>query len=189
MKLSKNLMSLLIASALGGSSLGIIPLHTSAASIKGAQSYTQPLSNELSSNPSGFVQPQSTMMKWNLTVSLDLLGISEKVNGLLQNTIFQNITREITNQTFAFAKNRYNVTVFTADSKFQHHFQGIKFHAKLNYNGTNYYVYVFETGTFNTYNQEETKPWAWAYKGWIRSNTTESIIQFYLPQIRSSIHL
>lgn len=182
MKLSKNITSLLVAGAIGGSSLGMIPLHASAASITGEQSYIQPLANEGSSHPSGFVQTQA-MMKWNLTVSVDTLGIAEKMNGLLQNTTFQNITREMTDQTFAFAKNRYNVMVFTADSKFQHHFQGIKFHAKLNYSGTNYDVYVFENGTFNTYNQEETKPWSWAYKGWLQSNTTGSNIQFYLPKL------
>ncbi|PGB02976.1 hypothetical protein [Bacillus toyonensis] len=183
MKLFKNITSLLLAGAIGGSSLGIIPLHASAASITGEQSYTQPLTNEWSSNPSGFVQPQSMMMKWNLTVSSDMLGISEKMNDLLQRTTFQSITREMTDQTFAFAKNRYNVMVFTADSKFHHYFQGVKFYAKLNYNGTNYDVYVFENGTFNTYNQEETKPWAWAYKGWIQSNNTGSNIQFYLPKL------
>ncbi|PGW48555.1 hypothetical protein [Bacillus thuringiensis] len=184
MKLSKNVTNLLIAGVIGGSGLGIIPLHASAETIKGEQNYTKPLTKELSSNPSGFVQPQSEMMKWNLAVSSDLIGISEKMKGLLQNTKFQNITREITNQTFAFAKNRYNVAVFTADSKFQHHFQGVKFQAKLNYGGRNYDVYVFENGTFNTYNQEETKPWAWAYKGWIQSNTNGSIIQFYFPKLK-----
>ncbi|PEQ02863.1 hypothetical protein [Bacillus toyonensis] len=185
MKLFKNITSLLVAGAIGGSSLGIIPLHANAASIQGEQSYSQPLTNEWSSNSSGFGQTQSTMMKWNLTVSVDTLGISGKMNALLQKTTFQNITREITDQTFAFAKNRYNVMIFTTDSKFYHYFQGVKFQAKLNYNGTNYDVYVFENGTFNTYNYVKTKPWAWAYKGWLQSNTTESSIQFYLPKLRA----
>ncbi|WP_232292586.1 hypothetical protein [Bacillus thuringiensis] len=106
------------------------------------------------------------------------------MNSLLQNTTFQNITREMTDQTFNFAKNRYNVMVFTTDSKFQHHFQGVKFHAKLNYNRTNYNVYIFENRNFNTYNQEQLKPSAWAYKGWIQSNNnTGSNIQFYLPKL------
>ncbi|HFK1812081.1 TPA: hypothetical protein ACGXQD_005144 [Bacillus cereus] len=183
MKVFKNITSLLVAGAIGGSSLGMIPLHASAASIKDKPSYIQPLANEWSSHSSGSGQIQETMMKWNLTVSVDTFGIAEKMNGLLQHTTFQNITREMTDQTFIFAKKRYNVMVFTSDSKFQHHFQGIKFHAKLNYYGTNYDVYAFENGTFNTYNQEEAKPWAWAYKGWLQSNTTGSNIQFYLPKL------
>ncbi|AOM14300.1 hypothetical protein [Bacillus thuringiensis] len=183
MKLFKKITSLLVAGAIGGSSLGMIPLHASAASIKDKPSYIQPLANEWSSHSSGSGQIQETMMKWNLTVSVDTLGIAEKMNRLLQNNTFQNITREMTDQTFAFAKNRYNVMLFTSDSKFNHHFQDVKFHAKLHYNGINYDVYVFENGNFNTYNQEETKPWAWAYKGWIQSNTTGSNIQFYLPKL------
>ncbi|MED3038494.1 hypothetical protein CBR56_28500 [Bacillus thuringiensis] len=183
MKVFKNITSLLLAGAIGGSSAGMIPLYASAETTKGEQSYTQFLTNEGSSHSLGFGQTQSTIMKWNLTVSIDTLGMAEKMTGLLQHTTFQNITREMTDQTFIFAKNRYNVMVFTSDSKFQHHFQGIKFHAKLNYYGTNYDVYAFENGTFNTYNQEETKPWAWAYKGWLQSNTTGSNIQFYLPKL------
>ncbi|MBG9617605.1 hypothetical protein [Bacillus cereus] len=183
MKLFKNITSLLVAGAIGGSSLGMIPAHASAASIKDEQSYMKPLTNEWSFHSSKFGQTQSTMMKWNLIVSVDTLGIAEKMKGLLQNATFQNITREMTNQVFTFAKNRYNVMVFTSDSKFQPHFQGIKFHSKLHYNGTNYDVYVFESGSFNMYNQEELKPWAWAYKGWTQSNNTGSNIQFYLPKL------
>ncbi|HHL0973932.1 TPA: hypothetical protein ACQUHP_005632 [Bacillus cereus] len=160
--------------------MGIIPIHASATSIKGKQSYTQLFTSESSSNPSG---PESKMMKWNLTVSLDFLVIYGKIKDSLQRNTFQNITREMTDQTFAFAKNRYNVMVFTADSKFLHYFQGIKFHAKLNYNGTNYDMYVFENGTFNTYNQEKTKPWALSYKRWGQSNHNESSIQFYFPKV------
>ncbi|MDA2638922.1 hypothetical protein PDQ79_31355 [Bacillus cereus] len=183
MKLFKNITSLLVTGVIGASSLGMIPLHASASSIQGEQSQTQLLTNEGSFNSSGFGQTQSTMMKWNLTVSVDTLGISKKMNALLQNTTLQNITREMTNQTFAFARNCYNVMVFTSDSKFQHHFQGVKFHAKLNYYGTNYDVYVFENGTFDKRNQMETKPWAWAYKGWLQSNNTGSNIQFYFPTL------
>lgn len=58
------------------------------------------------------------MMKWNLAVSVDTLEIAGKMNGLLQHTTFQNITKEMTDQTFGFAKNSYNVMIFTSDSKF-----------------------------------------------------------------------
>ncbi|OQR53310.1 hypothetical protein [Bacillus sp. CDB3] len=183
MKSFKTITGLLIAGVIGGSSLGVVPLHTSAASITDQQSYTKSLTNDLSSNLLGSVQPQSSMMKWNLTVSSDMLGIAGKVNDLLKRTTFQNIIREITDETFTFANNRYNVMVFTTDSQYRHHFEGIKFHANLNYFGTTYDVYVFEQGTFDKYNQVEIKPWAWAYKGWVQNSNTGSNIQFYFPKM------
>ncbi|ANS52103.1 hypothetical protein BM86_34520 [Bacillus thuringiensis] len=183
MKSFKTITSLLLAGVIGGSSLGSLPLHANAAaSITNEQSYTQPFTNERSSHPSGFIPPQSTMMKWNLTISSDMLGISGKINDILQRTTFQNLIRELADQTFSVANNRYNVMVFTADFQYRYHFEGIKFHATISYFGKTYHMYVFEKGTFNTYNHVQTKPWAWAYKGWIQGNTGANI-QFYLPKM------
>lgn len=186
MKRSKKVTSFLLAGIIGGCSLGGLPLQASAAPIANEKTYfTPPVEHHVNSIQLETTQHQSTMMKWNLTVSSDTLGITQKMIQLLQKTTFQNVTRELTDQTFSLANNRYNVMVFTADSRFHYQFQGIKFHANVSYLGTSYDIYVFEKGAFDTSHYVETKPWAWAYKGWIKSNSMNANIQFYLPNMRS----
>ena len=186
MKPSKKVTSFLLAGIIGGSSLGILPLQASAAPIAKEQThFIPPVEHHVNSNQLEIAQHHPTMMKWNLTVSSDTLGITQKMIHLLQKATFQNVTRELTDQTFSLANNQYNVMVFTANTRFHYQFQGIKFHANVSYLGTSYDIYVFEKGTFDTSNYVETKPWAWAYKGWIKSGGMHDSIQFYLPKVRS----
>ncbi|TJZ99963.1 hypothetical protein FA950_29215 [Bacillus thuringiensis] len=184
MKSFKRTMSFLLAGTIVGSSLGMFSLNASAASITNGQEYTKPVTvNASSLNQLETESLQSTMMKWNMTVSSDMLGITKKLSNVLQNTTFKNVTREITDQTFSLTNSRYNVMMITTDSNFHYQFQDIKFHASLNYYGMNYDVYVFESGIFDKYNHVETQPWAWAYKGWIKNENSGSNIHFYLPKM------
>lgn len=126
--------------------------------------------------------PQHTMMKGRMSIETDMLGISKKVNDLIRQVFFTNVTKELTTQMFHLANHRYHVMVFHADSIYNPDFQGVKFYAKLNYYGVNYHVYVFETGVSHTYNHDKPKPWEWAYKGWIDPGSSGAILQFYLPK-------
>ncbi|PHC34812.1 hypothetical protein COF09_31635 [Bacillus toyonensis] len=100
---------------------------------------------------------------------MDTLQIKEQVN-----TVFPNITRELTDSTFAIEKNRYNVMMFNAHSNYQHSLQVEKFHERINFRGNEYDLYVFEKGEFYKDTLIVNKPWA------IESDTTSSI-QFRLP--------
>ncbi|MED2766038.1 hypothetical protein P4283_29385 [Bacillus thuringiensis] len=179
-KIIKNIM---LASIIGGSSFGIIPLQANAAQeTKGIEHIQQAAQYSDHTKKLGMDEQASNTTKWNMTVGSDLLGIAPQVNNVLQNTVFQNITRELTDATFSIANNRYNVVMFTSHSNYEYHFQGIKFHATVNFKGNQYNLYVFENGKFYKDTPISDKPWAWSYKGWtLSSSTTTPYIQFYLP--------
>ncbi|HDX9707078.1 TPA: hypothetical protein ROY17_004801 [Bacillus thuringiensis] len=179
-KIVKNIM---LASIIGGSSLGIIPLQTNAAQeTEGIKQLPQATSYSDHAEQLGMNKQAPTTMKWNMTVISDSLGITQKMNYVLQNTVFQNITRELTDATFSIANNGYNVVMFTSHSNYEYHFQGIKFQATINFEGNQYDLYIFENGKFRKDNPRSDKPWAWAYKGWaINPSATTPYIQFYLP--------
>lgn len=177
----KKIKMVMLASIIGGSSLGIIPLQIHADQKIKEFENTKPVSS-YGDTIQNINKPTSTITKWNMKVHTDTLGIAPKVNEILQNTVFQNITRELTDSTFSLINNRYNVIMFTAHSNYEYHFQGTKFQATVNFRGNQYDLYVFENGKFYKDNPTSDKPWSWSYRGWtINSNTPTPFIQFYLP--------
>lgn len=169
-----------------GSTLGIHSLQTHAAQETTNSEQTSKKVQQVSMNSSnsyklGINDSESIVTKWKMTVFMDTLQIKEQVNTVLQNTVFQNITRELTDSTFAIANQRYNVMMFTAGSNYRHSLQGEKFYARINFRGNEYDLYVFEKGEFYKDTLIKNKPWAWAYKGWATKSDTTSVIQFHLP--------
>ncbi|MGH1286437.1 hypothetical protein [Bacillus toyonensis] len=182
----KSIKNFMLVSLIGGSSLGILPLQTHAAQettkSEQIQKHIQQVSmNNNDSHKLGIDNPESLVNKWEMNVFMDTLQIKKQVNAVLQNTVFQNITRELTDSTFAIANNRYNVMMFTAHSNYQHSLQGRKFYARINFRGNEYDLYVFEKGEFYKDALIVNKPWSWAYKGWAIESDTTSSIQFRLP--------
>jgi hypothetical protein len=178
--------SIMLANLIFGSSLGILSLQTQTTQKATASEKIPKDMQSISLNSGSFTQlgtnhPQSTINKWEMTVFSDTLQIKKQVNAVLQNTVFQNITRELTDSTFNIANNRYNVMMFTAHSNYQHSLQGKKFYARINFRGNNYDLYVFEKGEFYRDALIITKPWSWAYRGWATESDTTSSIQFRLP--------
>lgn len=174
---------IILAGVIFGSDLGIIPLQTHATQGTNGSEHIQQVTSYGDNTPGlGIDKQTSTITKWKMTVFTDTLGIAPKVNDVLQNTVFQNITRELTNSTFSIANNRYNVIMFTSHSNYEYQFLGEKFHATVNFRGNQYDLYVFESGKFYKDNPNPEKTWAWGYKGWaINSSTSTPFIQFYLP--------
>ncbi|MBW3496706.1 hypothetical protein [Bacillus sp. FDAARGOS_1420] len=186
MAIFKNIQNIMLVSLIGGSSLGILPLQTHAAQettkSERIQKDMQLVSFNGGDSPQlGINNPESPVNKWELTVFTDTLQIKKQVNAVLQNTVFQNITRELTDSTFDIVSNRYNVMMFTAHSNYQHSLQGKKFYARLNFRGNEYDLYVFEKGEFYKDALIVNKPWSWAYRGWATESDTTSSIQFRLP--------
>lgn len=173
----------MLASLIGGGSLGIIPLQSQAAQEPiGGENIHQISSYGNTYGQMSIDKLAPTTTKWKMDVYTDALGITSKVNDVLQNTVFQNITRELTDSTFSIVNNRYNVIMFTSQSNYEYHFQGTKFQAKVNFRGNQYDLYVFENGKFYKENPNSDKPWSWGYRGWtINQNIPTSYIQFYLP--------
>ncbi|MGH1287828.1 hypothetical protein [Bacillus toyonensis] len=179
----KKAKKLMLASIIGGGILGIIPLQSQAAQVPiGGENIHQIPSYGNNAQKINMDTLAPTTTKWKMNVDTDTLGITSKVNDVLQNTVFQNITRELTDSTFSIANNRYNVIMFTSQFNDKSHFQGTKFHAKVNFRGSQYDLYVFENGKFYIDNPNSDKPWSWGYRGWtIDQSIPTSYIHFYLP--------
>ncbi|MBJ8025704.1 hypothetical protein [Bacillus cereus] len=177
MKIFKNIM---LVGLMGGISLGILPLQTHAAQ-QTSKDIQQVSVNSSESHNLSMYPSELTVNKSGMTVFTDTLQIKNKVNAVLQNTVFQNITRELTDSTFNIANTYYNVMMFTAHSNYQHSLHGKKFYARINFRGNEYDLYVFEKGELDKTPLLTNKPWAWAYKGWATESTITSSIQFRLP--------
>ncbi|MCQ6337985.1 MULTISPECIES: hypothetical protein [Bacillus cereus group] len=179
----KKVKKLVLASVIGGGSLSIIPLQSQAAQVPiGGGNIHQISSYGKNIQKVNVNTLAPTTTKWKMDVYTDTLGITSKVNEVLQNTVFQNITRELTDSTFSIANNRYNVIMFTSQSNYEYHFQGTKFQAKVNFRGNQYDLYVFENGKFYKDTPNSDTPWSWGYRGWtINQSTPTSYIHFYLP--------
>ncbi|ANS52227.1 hypothetical protein BM86_34340 [Bacillus thuringiensis] len=178
----KAIKILLVVSMIGGGCLGLVPLYTSADFLiaEAQQAEHVPISKDsLSELEVNMLHPH--MIKWNMTVIKDKIGIANNVNDVLQNTVFQNITRELADKTFSISNSSYNVIMFTSHSNYEYHLEGIKFHAIVNFRGNQYELYVFERGSFYKNSPIINKPWAWAYKGWVLNPNSVSYLQFYLP--------
>ncbi|MEH7151266.1 hypothetical protein CN404_00975 [Bacillus thuringiensis] len=180
MIISKKIKNIMLVGLIGGISLGSLPLQTHAAQ-QPSKDIQQVSVNSSESHHLGMHPSELTVNKWEMTVFMDTLQIKNQVNTVLQNTVFQNITKELTDSTFNITNNSYNVMMFTAHSNYQHSLQGKKFYARINFRGNEYDLYVFEKGEFYKTPLLTNKPWAWAYKGWATESTTTSSIQFRLP--------
>lgn len=109
----------------------------------------------------------------NMEVSIDELGIANKVAQMIQNAIPSNFSRSIADEVFRVANNQYNVIVFTSNSAYKYNFNGIKFSCATIYNGNPYYIWVFEYGRF----EKNMNKGNYAYRGWFREN--ERYVAFY----------
>lgn len=107
----------------------------------------------------------STSRAVDLSVDIDVLGISEAIAGAISSA--QNregFVKNVRNTAFFKADAKYNVMVFNLSQAHRDRFQGVKLYASATYGDIVYGIWVFESGTF--YNDGDGGYINWAFRGW-----------------------